>query len=145
MAIETSDERALARRPFATLAAFKWALVQALDNATVDEQLALIRAHPELAGKAMVAQSLTAESTDEQTRAGLTQCTPEEFAQLQRLNADYNAKFGFPFILACAGHAAPAWASARSSPPSSPTRSSTAPAPPSSTSWRQSRARPRPT
>ncbi len=53
--------------------------------------------------KAMVSKSLTAESTNEQGRAGLTDCTPEEFARIQRLNADYNAKFGFPFILAVRG------------------------------------------
>jgi N-carbamoyl-L-amino-acid hydrolase len=51
----------------------------------------------------MVSQTLTAESTNEQGKAGLTDCTPEEFAQIQRLNADYNARFGFPFILAVRG------------------------------------------
>ena len=68
-----------------------------------ETQLALVRAHPELAGKAMVSKSLTAESTNEQGRAGLTDCTPEEFATIQQLNADYNAKFGLPFILAVRG------------------------------------------
>jgi N-carbamoyl-L-amino-acid hydrolase len=63
----------------------------------------LIRAHPELAGKAMVSKSLTAESTNEQGRAGLTDCTPHEFARIQQLNAAYNAKFGWPFILAVRG------------------------------------------
>jgi len=96
-------EAALAQRPFASLAALKWALVQVLEAATLEQQLALIRAHPELAGKAMVAKSLTAESTNEQTRAGLTHCTPEEFERLQQLNRDYNARFGFPFILAVRG------------------------------------------
>lgn len=96
-------EAALAQRPFASLAALKWALVRVLDGATLEQQLALIRAHPELAGKAMVAKSLTAESTNEQTRAGLTHCTPEEFERIQRLNRDYNARFGFPFILAVRG------------------------------------------
>lgn len=96
-------ERALAHRPFATLAALKWALVRSLAAATLDEQLGLIRAHPELAGKAMVANTLTAESTGEQSRAGLTHCTPDEFETLQRLNGDYNARFGFPFILAVRG------------------------------------------
>ncbi len=95
--------RAAAARPFASLAALKHALVQAVRGATRDEQLALIRAHPELAGKAMVAGTLTAESTGEQGRAGLAHCTPEEFARLQQLNADYNARFGFPFILAVRG------------------------------------------
>ena len=96
-------ERALAQRPFASLAALKHAMVRVLNQAGVEPQLALIRAHPELAGKAMVSQSLTAESTHEQAKAGLTHCTPEEFAHLQQLNAVYNAKFGFPFILAVRG------------------------------------------
>ncbi len=96
-------EKALAHRPFASLAALKHAMVRVLAEAGVEPQLALIRAHPELAGKAMVSQSLTAESTNEQTKAGLTHCTPEEFAHIQQLNADYNARFGFPFILAVRG------------------------------------------
>jgi beta-ureidopropionase / N-carbamoyl-L-amino-acid hydrolase len=99
-------QAAFALRPaagFASLAALKQALVSALRSAAQPQQLALIRAHPELAGKAMVAKALTAESSGEQQRAGLTQCSPEEFAQLQQLNAAYNAKFGFPFILAVRG------------------------------------------
>ncbi|MDO9437430.1 2-oxo-4-hydroxy-4-carboxy-5-ureidoimidazoline decarboxylase [Hydrogenophaga sp.] len=96
-------EQALAQRPFASPAALKHAMVSVLAEAGVEAQLALIRAHPELAGKAMVSQSLTAESTNEQTRAGLTNCTPDEFAHIQQLNAQYNAKFGFPFILAVRG------------------------------------------
>ena len=95
--------RAWAKRPFATLAQLKRGLVEAVREAAREEQLGLIRAHPELAGKAMVAKSLTAESTNEQNKAGLTNCTPEEFATIQKLNADYNAKFGFPFILAVRG------------------------------------------
>ena len=95
--------RAAALRPFASLAALKRALVEVVRESGLDAQLGLIRAHPELAGKAMVARTLTAESTHEQGKAGLTDCTPEEFAQIQRLNADYNAKFGFPFILAVRG------------------------------------------
>jgi N-carbamoyl-L-amino-acid hydrolase len=96
-------ERALAARPFRSLAHLKHALVQAVAAASADEKLGLIRAHPELAGKAMVGKTLTAESTHEQGKAGLTDCTPEEFAKIQQLNADYNAKFGFPFILAVRG------------------------------------------
>ena len=92
-----------AQRPFAALAQLKLALVQVVRDAGRDRQLALIRAHPELAGKAMVSKSLTAESTNEQGKAGLTDCTPDEFAKIQQLNADYNAKFGFPFILAVRG------------------------------------------
>jgi len=96
-------ERAAALRPFKTLAALKVALARVVREASVGEQLGLIRAHPELAGKAAVAGELTAESTNEQQKAGLTACTPEEFAKLQKLNADYNARFGFPFILAVRG------------------------------------------
>ncbi|GAC1354720.1 MAG: hypothetical protein NVSMB34_06960 [Variovorax sp.] len=96
-------QRALAARPFRSLAHLKHALVQALAASSADEQIGLIRAHPELAGKAMVGKTLTAESTHEQRKAGLTDCTPEEFAKIQQLNADYNAKFGFPFILAVRG------------------------------------------
>ncbi len=96
-------EQALAQRPFASLAALKWAMVQALDQAGRDAKLGLIRAHPELAGKAMVAKTLTAESTNEQSTAGLTQCTPQEFEHIQQLNRDYNQKFGWPFILAVRG------------------------------------------
>jgi N-carbamoyl-L-amino-acid hydrolase len=99
-------QRAFAARPaqgFASLAALKHAMASVVREASLDEQLGLIRAHPELAGKAMVAKSLTAESTHEQRTAGLTACTPEEFARLQQLNADYNARFGWPFILAVRG------------------------------------------
>ena len=95
--------QALAARPFGSLAALKHAMVRVLAQAPREAQVALVRAHPELAGKAMVAQTLTAESTNEQSKAGLTQCTPEEFARIQQLNADYNARFGFPFILAVRG------------------------------------------
>ncbi|NWG73232.1 MAG: 2-oxo-4-hydroxy-4-carboxy-5-ureidoimidazoline decarboxylase, partial [Rubrivivax sp.] len=96
-------ERAWHRRPFASLAALKHALVATVREAPAEAQLALIRAHPELAGKAMVAKTLTAESTHEQGKAGLTACTPEEFATIQQLNAAYNARFGFPFVLAVRG------------------------------------------
>jgi beta-ureidopropionase / N-carbamoyl-L-amino-acid hydrolase len=96
-------EKACALRPFATLAALKHALCSALQQSSQEAQIGLIRAHPELAGKAMVDQSLTAESTNEQSKAGLTHCTPTEFAAIQQLNADYNAKFGWPFILAVRG------------------------------------------
>jgi len=93
-------QRATLLRPFASLVHLKQALAQVVREAGRELQLVLIRAHPELAGKAMVSKTLTAESTNEQSKAGLTDCTPAEFAKIQRLNADYNAKFGFPFILA---------------------------------------------
>lgn len=94
---------ALTERPFASLAQLRHALVRALASAGIGPQLALIRAHPELAGKAMVDKRLTAESTHEQSKAGLTHCTPDEFAKIQALNAAYNARFGWPFILAVRG------------------------------------------
>ena len=96
-------EAAWDARPFASLAALKHALVRATRAGGREAQLGLIRVHPELAGKAMVAKTLTAESTHEQGKAGLTACTPEEFARIGELNAAYNARFGFPFILAVRG------------------------------------------
>lgn len=96
-------QRAWVMRPFHSLTHLLYALATVVRVALPDEQLALIRAHPELAGKAAVAGTLTAESTGEQSRAGLTHCSAEEFAALQRLNADYNARFGWPFILAVRG------------------------------------------
>jgi len=94
---------ALAKRPFQSLAHLKFAMVQEVTDGGREAQLTLLRAHPELAGKAMVDQSLTAESTNEQSKAGLTHCTPAEFGKIQQLNAQYNARFGFPFILAVRG------------------------------------------
>lgn len=96
-------ERAAAQRPFANVTALKLALQQAVEQASVDEQLGLIRAHPELAGKAAIAGQLTQESTQEQAKSGLNLCSAEEYAVLHQLNRDYNAKFGFPFILAVKG------------------------------------------
>jgi N-carbamoyl-L-amino-acid hydrolase len=94
------------RRPpggFGSYAALKHALATAVREAPAEQQLALIRSHPELAGKAMVSKNLTAESTNEQSKAGLADCTAEEFAKLHSLNAAYNAKFGWPFMLAVRG------------------------------------------
>jgi allantoate deiminase/N-carbamoyl-L-amino-acid hydrolase len=96
-------ERAAAHRPFASVASLKLALQEAVSQASEDEQLSLLRAHPELAGKAAIAGELTAESTGEQAASGLDRCSPEEYAALHRLNAAYNHKFGFPFILAVRG------------------------------------------
>ena len=96
-------QAALAQRPFADRAHLARALVDATCAGGRDAQLALLRAHPRLAGKAMVAGTLTAESTDEQTRSGLTRCSPEEFARLHALNDAYDHRFGWPFILAVRG------------------------------------------
>lgn len=75
-------------------------MADCVDNASVASQLELIRAHPDLAGKAQVAGELTADSTEEQSKAGLDQCTAAEFEQFQSLNAAYKEKFEFPFIMA---------------------------------------------
>ncbi len=93
-------EAALAKRPFADLASLHDAMLGAVRDAPFARQLAFLRSHPELAGRAMVAGALTADSNNEQTRSGLTQCSPEEFAKLQELNAAYGKRFGWPFILA---------------------------------------------
>nr|WP_311527341.1 2-oxo-4-hydroxy-4-carboxy-5-ureidoimidazoline decarboxylase [uncultured Ralstonia sp.] len=97
-------EHAATQRPFASADALTAAMRNAVDTAGIDPQLKLVCAHPELAGKAAVRGELTAESTREQAGAGLDQCTAEEFARLQALNAQYNEKFGFPFILAVRGY-----------------------------------------
>lgn len=96
-------QEALKQRPFQSLAQLKYQMTQVLEAAGREAQIALIKAHPELAGKAMVSQSLTAESTNEQSKAGLTNCSTEEFAKLQQLNTSYSTKFGWPFILAVRG------------------------------------------
>ena len=96
-------QAALAHRPFHSLAHLKCVMARIVEEAASEDQLSLVREHPELAGKAMVGKTLTTESTHEQGKAGLADCTPAEFAKLQQLNADYNAKFGFPFILAVRG------------------------------------------
>ena len=94
---------AMAERPFADVAHLARALVDATRAGGRDAQLALLRAHPRLAGKAMVAGTLTAASTDEQARSGLTQCSPDEFTRLHALNDAYDQRFGWPFILAVRG------------------------------------------
>jgi len=95
--------RAAPKRPFASLAALKLALQEVVDAASPDQRLALLRAHPELAGKAAIAGELTQESSSEQAASGLNLCSADEYARLQELNAAYNARFGFPFILAVKG------------------------------------------
>jgi len=79
------------------------AMAAAVEAAGEAAQLALLRAHPDLAGRLAVAGGLTADSASEQAGAGLDRCTPQEFAEFQRLNAAYKARFGFPFIIAVRG------------------------------------------
>ena len=97
-------DEAWRHRPFADVDALHGAMLAAVGAAGEPRQLALLRSHPELAGKAMVRNELTADSTQEQAGAGLTQCSPEEFARLTELNRRYQAHFGFPFILAVKGY-----------------------------------------
>ncbi len=96
-------EKALRARPFKSLGHLKHALTQVVNAVPVADQVKLLCAHPELAGKAMLDDALTAESANEQSTAGLTNCTPQEMATLAGLNKQYFAKFGFPFILAVRG------------------------------------------
>ena len=91
--------RAWAARPFADVEAVHAAALAALDAASAEDRLALIRAHPELAGKAAIARDLTAASASEQAGAGLDRLTPDEFARFGDLNAAYGARFAFPFII----------------------------------------------
>jgi len=78
-------------------------MADCVDNAATEKQLALIRAHPDLAGKARLAGELTRESSEEQASAGLDQCSAEEYSRFQALNTAYREKFGFPFVMAVRG------------------------------------------
>jgi 2-oxo-4-hydroxy-4-carboxy-5-ureidoimidazoline decarboxylase len=91
--------RAHAAQPFASREALHAAMMAVLEATPEADRLALIRAHPELAGKAAITKTLTAESLSEQASAGLDRLTPDEFARFHELNAAYGAKFGFPFII----------------------------------------------
>jgi 2-oxo-4-hydroxy-4-carboxy-5-ureidoimidazoline decarboxylase len=91
-------------RPFAGIDELHRTMSRIVEMAAEEQQLALVNAHPELAGKAAVRGELTAESTREQSGAGLDQCTQDEFDRLLQLNAAYREKFGFPFILAVRGY-----------------------------------------
>lgn len=92
-------ERAFAQRPFASRAALHEALVGAIAAASPAEQLALIRAHPDLVGKLARAGELTAASAGEQAAAGLAALSPEEVATFERYNQAYRDRFGFPFVI----------------------------------------------
>lgn len=89
-------QRAAARLPLPNLHA---GLMRVVYDATPEEQLALIRAHPELAGKAAIDRTLTDASAAEQSSAGLDRLTPEEFDRFHALNDAYRARFGFPFVI----------------------------------------------
>jgi OHCU decarboxylase len=97
-------EGAWRERPFADFAGLHEAFVRTMYGAPRERQLALIRAHPDLAGKAAVAGELTAESEREQASAGLDRLTPDEYEDFQRLNSAYRDKFGFPFVVCVREH-----------------------------------------
>jgi len=97
-------ERAWPARPFASVTALHDAMTSEVRRASTDEQIALLRAHPDLAGKAARAGSMTASSVAEQSSAGLDRLTDEEYERFSRLNAAYREKFAFPFIIAVRRH-----------------------------------------
>lgn len=97
-------ERAWPQRPFDSVERLHAAMCEVLANAGTEAQLTLIRAHPQLASKAAVRGELTDASNLEQGGAGLRECSAEEFALLGELNARYQQRFGFPYILAVRGH-----------------------------------------
>jgi OHCU decarboxylase len=91
-------------RPFTSLEQLHAALCATVERAAVERQIALIRAHPDLAGKAAIAGDLTPESAREQSAAGLNRLAPDEFAAFTRLNTAYCEKFGFPFVICVREH-----------------------------------------
>jgi OHCU decarboxylase len=95
---------AYAARPFASVQALAAAFREAMEAAPRERQLALIRAHPDLAGRAAIARELTAESSAEQASAGLDRLTPAEHATFSERNAAYRERFGFPFVICVRDH-----------------------------------------
>lgn len=95
-------ERTYAARPFASVDALHATMQAAMLQASPEEQLALVRAHPELLGR-LEAAELTAASRSEQAGAGLDRCTAEQKTRMRALNDRYREKFGFPFIVAVKG------------------------------------------
>jgi 2-oxo-4-hydroxy-4-carboxy-5-ureidoimidazoline decarboxylase len=91
-------------RPFVDVDQLHDALCATMRAAPEQRQVALIRAHPDLAGKAAIAGDLTPESTREQASAGLDRLTPAEYERFNRLNTAYRDKFGFPFVICVREH-----------------------------------------
>ena len=90
--------------PFAGDEAALTAMVDAVERAPREQQLALIRAHPDLAGRAAIAGELTADSAREQAAAGLDRLTPDEYARFTATNAAYRERHGFPFVICAREH-----------------------------------------
>jgi 2-oxo-4-hydroxy-4-carboxy-5-ureidoimidazoline decarboxylase len=97
-------EEAWEKRPFASPDDMHAGMVAVVKNAPANRQLALLQAHPDLAGKEAQAGTMTASSVAEQASAGLNSLSSAEMTELSGLNAAYKAKFGFPFIIAVRMH-----------------------------------------
>ena len=97
-------EEAWASRPFADVHALAGAFGRAIEDAPAGRQLALLRAHPDLAGRAALAGDLTRDSRDEQASAGLDRLTPGELEAFTRMNSAYRSRFGFPFVVCVREH-----------------------------------------
>jgi 2-oxo-4-hydroxy-4-carboxy-5-ureidoimidazoline decarboxylase len=95
---------ACAQRPFADIAALHRAMTAVVARAPAEQQLALLRAHPELAGREAQQGALTAASAGEQARAGLDALSPAQMLRITQLNAAYLARHGFPFIVCVGEH-----------------------------------------
>ncbi len=99
IAVQTWDAR-----PFESTEALHTALTETMRALPFDAQIALIRAHPDLAGRAAIAGELTTESTREQASARLDQLSPSEYARFHELNTAYREQFGFPFVICVREH-----------------------------------------
>ena len=97
-------ERAWRSRPFAGVAALHATMAAVVSRAPRAERIAFLRAHPDLAGRAARAGTMTPDSVAEQASAGLDRLTDEEYERFTRLNREYREKFGFPFIIAVRRH-----------------------------------------
>ena len=97
-------ERAWEARPFASVEALHAAMVRVVQSAGEPQKLALIAAHPDLAGRVAREGRLTPSSRDEQAAAGLDALTSEEIGRFERLNGAYRARFGFPFVICAREH-----------------------------------------
>ncbi len=96
-------EQTYDQRPFDSAQNLQHTMFDIVQASNIENRLALIRNHPELAGKEADEGTLTNDSQKEQSRAGLNQCTAQELEQIRRLNKDYQQKFGFPFVVAVSG------------------------------------------
>jgi 2-oxo-4-hydroxy-4-carboxy-5-ureidoimidazoline decarboxylase len=101
-------EKAWNARPFSSLNQLHETMCQIVTDATMDEKVALIRAHPDLVGRLAREGRLTQQSTAEQAAAGLAELTPDEAAEFNRYNAAYRDRFGFPFVICARQNRKPA-------------------------------------